>query len=518
MRVLKLLTALCLLLLTTWSSVQAQRGQYLEMVYPASSVTRTNAIYGSNFTILPYSAGGRAARQPLQTVIYASSMNTSANRPLILYFHTGNFLPFGVQASCGGALNDSSNVEMATRLARMGYVVAVCTYRLGWNPLAPQELSRRFTLINAAYRGVQDARTAIRYFKRSVREQSNPFRVDTTRITLFGQGTGGYITLATAYLNTYNEILTTSDPNKFLLPLPTTPPSRVPMVVERYNGNVLGTSGPHIVDAAYNAYSTFPIGDTLAVPNHVGYSSNFQLCVNLGGALGDSTWLDRGETPLISFHVPTDGFAPCRTDVLNVGTPTGPQPVVEVSGSCDLAPYVDRYGNNAAFASIPSTLADPFGAAARTRSGGRTGLYLFTGTPNNTAAPWEWTAAPPSQVGLGCNSNAASARTYMDTIIGYFAPRAYLALRLGLVSNQEPLIEEVGLRIAPNPATTAMVFDAEEAIQGIDLFDISGRLVQSVRGINATQYILNRENTAKGLYVARIRFERGITARKIVFE
>ena len=43
----------------------------------------------------------------------------------------------------------------------MGYVVASIDYRTGWNPLAATQSERTYQLINAAYRGVQDARTAL---------------------------------------------------------------------------------------------------------------------------------------------------------------------------------------------------------------------------------------------------------------------------------------------------------------------------------------------------------------------
>lgn len=111
-----------------------------------------------------------------------------------------------------GTRGDSINVEIATRLAKLGYAVAICSYRLGWNPTAPTQPERALGLIQAAYRGVQDARTAVRYFKRSVAEQGNPFSVDTSRIVLWGEGTGGYVTLATATLDNFNEIITTTNP------------------------------------------------------------------------------------------------------------------------------------------------------------------------------------------------------------------------------------------------------------------------------------------------------------------
>jgi hypothetical protein len=82
----------------------------------------------------------------------------------------------------------------------MGYVVAVVEYRQGWLPTIEQELLKRYTLIQAAYRGVQDVNGYVKYFKKSVKEFSNPHGIDTTKITVWGQGTGGYLSLAAAYL------------------------------------------------------------------------------------------------------------------------------------------------------------------------------------------------------------------------------------------------------------------------------------------------------------------------------
>ena len=42
------------------------------------------------------------------------------------------------------------------------------------------------------------------------------------------------------------------------------------------------------------------------------------MAVNMGGALGDSTWLDAGQAPIVSFHVPTDPFAPYECGIVNV--------------------------------------------------------------------------------------------------------------------------------------------------------------------------------------------------------
>ena len=71
-----------------------------------------------------------------------------------------------------------------------------------------------------------------------------------------------------------------------------------------------------------NAITNLPVGDTLLNQIMWGYSSDFALCCQYGGALGDSSWMNKMEIPVISFHVPSDKFAPCETDVLNVPTLT----------------------------------------------------------------------------------------------------------------------------------------------------------------------------------------------------
>ncbi|MEI6408814.1 MAG: T9SS type A sorting domain-containing protein [Bacteroidota bacterium] len=511
MKKLTLLLLLCALV----SQAQAQR--YLEQVFTAAS--KTTAIYGSNFTALTLAVNGHTARQPLVMNVYQPTGDVATARPLIIYLHTGNFLPYPQNGSCGGKITDASADEFATRLAKMGYVVAVADYRTGWNPIASGatgELTRRATLINAAYRGVQDVRSCIRYFKKTAAIGGNPFAIDTSKIVVWGQGTGGYLSLAANTLDKYSEIITTSLPHKFQLPtgLPA-PNDWLPMVLEAYNGNIYGTDGPHVVDAFYNQASggAYPVGDTLAVPNTPGYSSKFQLCVNMGGALGDSLWLEKGDNPIISYQVPADPFAPYYTDILIV--PTTNEPVVEVSGAHDVQDIVYRFKNNAIFNGIPASV-DPFASVANARNNGRNGFMPLPQVATNSA-PWEWTTytdAPAT-----CNTDPVTAKAYIDTIIRYYAPRGCLALGLncGFTSTKEITEQEVGMSVAPVPASNFVRFSAERDIRAILVFDINGRVVRSIESINAQNFTLQRNELENGLYFAQVLFDNGYVKRKLVF-
>src|SRR5690606_25883556 len=87
-----------------------------------------------------------------------------------------------------------------------------------------------------------------------------------------------------------------------------------PMVLTQLSGDPQGT-----------------VAAPLNNPNHAAYSSSFQMSVNLGGAIGDTAWVDPGMVPMISYQVPTDPFAPYTQGIVIV--PVVNLPVVEVQGS-----------------------------------------------------------------------------------------------------------------------------------------------------------------------------------------
>lgn len=511
----QIVTLFTLVFLLAATVVSAQE-RYKDPVF--TEVATNLDVYGSNFTVLTIPVTGHTMRQPLAMRVYQPVGDTETERPLVIYFHTGNFLPFPQNSGCYGTIDDSSCVEIATRLAKMGYVVAVADYRLAWNPLATTELVRRFTLINAAYRGVQDARTCVRYFRRTVAENGNPYKIDPEKIILWGQGTGGYITLAAATLNNYSDIINTSEPGKFMLNATT------PMIIQPYNGDIFGNPpAPQeacIVDATYNAITGIPIGDTLCVPNHVGYSSDFAMAVNMGGALGDKNWLDAMAPPIVSFHVLSDPFAPCEDGLVVVPLPPDFPPVVNVTGSCGVQALIEStYKTNDVFKQSDDCNNNAFVQAANAINGGRAGFYPFVGTPNNQSGPWEWAATPPAPA--NCNTNSVTARAYIDTIVGYATPLACRALDLCcLVGTEELVKDDIQLTIMPNPASNevTLTVPSEYLMQGIELFDASGRLVRTMYGLNHSSALINRDNLPRGLYTAKVYFAEGVMARMIVFE
>lgn len=508
----RLLTFFALLTVLVATATAQQR--YIDEVFTDVSVTK-DITYGVNATVLALPQVGEAIPVPLLLDFYEPVGDTETERPLVIYFHTGNFLPHPDNGGIGGKRDDSTCVEIATRLAKMGYVVAVATYRKGWNPIASQQEERVFTLINAAYRGVQDCRTSVKFFKKDYAENGNTFGVDTARIVVWGQGTGGYISLNAASLDQYLEIPSTPG-GKFITQVGGQP---VPMVIEGVNGDINCDS----VGIVPPNFPGFPAGDTLNYPNHAGYSGDFSLAVNMGGACGDTSWVDPGQVPIISYQVPTDPFAPYKAGLVIV--PGFNLPVVEVFGAYVVQEFQNRYNNNAAFAG--KTYAGDYSAVANSRNDGYDGLFPLIGTGGpDDSAPWEWwdpATNPNHTSGIQTNPDMSKTKAlgYIDTIISYYAPRAceVLGLNCGLVNVEELNPEEV-MTIAPNPASASIYLTAREGklMRNIFLYDMQGRLVQSHLRVDDNYFRVPRQNLAAGQYVMQVQFDEGVASKSIMFQ
>ncbi len=452
-----------LLLLVSFMVLSVNAQRYLTPQF--NDVTVNTTAYGFNYTVLAVPSLGHTIKQPLAVDIYQPVGDTETARPVAIYLHSGNFLPNPQNGATNGLRIDSTAIEVCRRLAKMGYVAASIDYRLGWNPLASTQEGRTSGLINAAYRGLQDANTAIRFFK----EKATTFRIDTNKIMLVGQGTGGYIALGTASLDKYTEILTTTAPQgKFIgsngLPfvIQQLPPPANLIINADPEGKLLGKVPPK-ADGTPNPGPP-PTGDTLCLPNWVNHTSKFHFLVNLGGALGDISWLDAKTPPIVSFQTPTDIYAPYKSDILYVPVPPNPLPVVEVQGAFEVQKRAKELGLNKSFTDCKfKTQYDPYGAVVSSRNSGYEGLVPMYVKNAKDTGPWDfWDIkkfdsiphpnAPTVSIHKVALSNTpdaspAKARRYLDSIVGYFVPRAYVSMKLGNTAVCE----------VPNPKVTLSV-------------------------------------------------------------
>jgi acetyl esterase/lipase len=245
-------------------ALQAQQdcsnGRYVNEVFP--TITTTSDIqYGANLDL-----SGNNVNLLLD--VYQPAGDTETNRPIVIFIHGGSFV--------GGSKTGTDVVPLAQEFAKKGYVTASINYRLGMNGIpfpGPGEKDATETVMRAT----QDTRAAVRFFRKSVDTEGNPYGIDDTQIFLVGVSAGGFNALHLAYLDEESEIPAAADLNEPGL-----------------GGGVEGESGSP------------------------GYSSEVTAIVNIAGALGDVNWMKAGDTPVLSLHGDADNTVPYGTAMIQL--------------------------------------------------------------------------------------------------------------------------------------------------------------------------------------------------------
>ncbi len=451
--------------------------------------------------------------------------DTSTTRPVIMFLHTGNFLPPPFNGSPVGNKTDSTAVELCKQWAKRGYVAISVDYRLAWNPLASSLAERRGTLLNAVYRSIQDTKHAVRYIK----QNASTYAIDPNKIVLYGQGSGGYAALAYATLDKVSEM---SIP-KFINPL--------------NSASYIDTGLVGGIDGLGGQLNLFKYDNN-------GQNTNINMVINAGGSLADTSWLEAGDVPMVSLHCVRDPFAPFNNGIVIV--PTTQQNVVEVQGANLFMVKVNALGNNAAFYNFP--FADPYTARARSLYG-QTVPYIYPSPDDqitinanidgvfpimrplgsqiltNEASPWEWwdpsSTVAQTQVAVGVTAHQAAlasnpdmsptkGRTYIDTIQGYIHPRIMLALQLpgyqqiGVSENNNI---DAQLSVYPNPATSQLTIklDDNTEINSVELMTLAGQVVYSQSNIGTNEVTIERGNLSSGLYLVNIKVGDTVITKKV---
>ena len=175
--------------------------RYIDQFFPTVDVTN-GVLYSTNFSVLagvPIPTGAPGTPIPaLEFDFYEPTGDTEAERPLIIHLHTGTFGPIIHNGNPTGMRQDFATETMCNEYAKRGYVVANLEYRLGWDPALPTEAERATSLMKAVYRAIQDTKAAVRYFRDDYQNNGNSYRIDTSKIILSGQGSGGWIALGYA--------------------------------------------------------------------------------------------------------------------------------------------------------------------------------------------------------------------------------------------------------------------------------------------------------------------------------
>ena len=525
--VLLILVAVCAL-----TTSNAQRRYYNEVFTNSQIVVHRDSVYGVNLDFLQNPTNPTPVNLKMDIYEPNQSVDQVAQRPLFIYIHTGNFLPVAINGSVSGTKTDSACVEVCRQMARRGYVAVSMDYRTGWNPVSSDLNVRRGTLLVAVYRALNDSRSCVRYFKKSY-VNGNPFKIDSSRIVMYGQGSGGYVTSAYATLNKYSELATAG---KF--------------------GD--GVTSLYIDTALYGQVNG--IGGRANMPNNWTYSDNVSICINVGGALADTSWLEPGSKPIMAFHCVRDPFAPYREGTVIV--PTTNDPVVDVSGSGTFIDRANGYGNNTSFTN--AFYNDPYTTAARAlynktiayiypapldviNISGSEGLYPFVRPINplnrllNEGDPWTWwdslqytatinfvfggTVNPQPILANARLGNAdmskAKALAYIDTIVNYMSPRLVNALLLpgNNVGVNEVTTSDVQVYPNPNNGTFRIALkNPTDRIQAIEITDILGKVVFVTNNINVNLFEGENLGLSRGVYTVKINSRNSSSIEKLVIQ
>lgn len=520
------------------TSLFAQQ-RYTSEVFSNAEITVTsNVVYAVNHQFFPPTTTFPVDSLRMRVYQPSQSADTNSARPIMVYIHTGNFLPPIINGGIGGSINDSAAVNLCHQWAKRGYVVLAPSYRLGWNPLATSELERRVQLLNAVYRAINDVKASVRFIRKTAAVDGNPYKVDPSKVVLYGQGSGGYVALAYATLDKFAEM---AIPGKFQLP------NGASMIDTTVVGNIDG------------------FGGQLNVDNWLGYSSEVSMTINAGGALADTSWLEAGDVPMISFHAVRDPFAPYGNGTVIV--PTTNENVVDVSGAGVVIAKANALGNQV---NLDAALySDPISAAARSwynqtidyiyaapfntiNVGGGEGLFPIIRPIRNQISvfanegdPWTWwdsttltlvVAGVNAQTGGTYNAqllhgqglagnpgmSATKGKTFIDTIQAYIHPRIVNVLGLpgNNVSVEEKARAQVKMNLYPNPATdyiTVRVLDENTTIRSIEVIDIIGKRVRVENNIFENTFLLQRESLPAGMYFIRVITNKGEATHKVTF-
>jgi hypothetical protein len=447
---------------------------------------------------------------------------------VVIVWHTGSFIPKGLNGSPLGTRQDSAVVEMCRRFAKMGYVSIAASYRLGWLANSTNLDVRRGSNLLAVYYSIQDAKALVRYLNLTQMGAGNPYGINASNTIMVGQGSGGYITFAYATIDKHSEV---TAPNKFkyqdstgifgqpVLPGDSYVDTSIVGDIDGFGGEVVVT-GQNTLGLPTMDYSS-PGRNYI---NHAGMPDDILMAINMGGALGDGAWLEQGDVPMLSIHSKYDFFAPYDTGMVYV--PIGQQffPVVSVTGSYGAIKKANDFGNNDIF--LNANYTDQIWVDQQsTNPTSEECLYTVEIAPPSATMPWVVNTAPwnwydsndPYASQNPANPNIeATSQAWIDTVMAFIIPRMATVLQAegvpaGIVEASQ------SFKVYPNPASDLVAIKGTNGstFTSVQAFDITGRVVYA-SDATGNSLSIDVSNWNNGIYLVQIATENGIQVKRIV--
>lgn len=531
-----------LVALATGTLATAQQ-RYLEPVFDDVTVS-DSVMYQMNISVQPaVESGGNMPPAPTPDFmqVYAPAGDTATDRPVVILHSTGSYFRPFVGGGIYGNINDSILVATATNLAKHGFVAIPATYRKGWNPISDSTDLRTGSLLIASYRGIQDVRSLVRYLRGTVADDDNPYGIDPDRIAMMGYGTGGYNAYNNNFLDEAEEV------------------NALPKFIDT-QGN------PFLIPQAYGDPDGL-MAAQLNSPQNPGFDSRVQFTVGIGGAMGDTSWIDgnEDESPTIGLHSIRDQNAPFG--VGDVFVPVGDRRlfVINVAGPRATIATANRLGVNDELEAVNAVLREVGDfltlrsqaledEAFTTRDQFSTTLsvenlypfvtegdlplanqynYIDSATLSvfvqgfNQATGDTTTTATYLSRERRSNPNVTNpqaALQVLDTILAYTLPRAYVALELGTAEDIRTFVSvddvqpaEVGFSLFPNPLfdRAQIRVNPDIELQLLAIYDNAGRRVAATR-LSGSEYTIDRGNLPAGHYTLFVQTSEGALATQLI--
>lgn len=213
--------------------------------------------------------------------VYMPDGDDNPKRPLIIFAHAGGFI--------NGSKDVDNMVAICDSFAQKGYFTASLDYRKGFDPLDGESAER------AVYRGVQDGKAAVRYFK----ENASLYDIDTNYVFFGGMSAGGFMALHVAYMDKETE-----------------------RPASTYGGGLVNDL--ECLDCAGNDYD---------------HTSEVMAILDFWGAVNDTTILEEGDVPALVMHGENDETVP-----FEYGHPFGLFTLPETYGGLPITERMNNVG------------------------------------------------------------------------------------------------------------------------------------------------------------------------------